>query len=192
MNRGDRVVLFKRSVIITFLLTIIVMTGCTSSQEQVVEEHEKSPGDTPTEKEDQPRAVDKEPLTETRALEIEAAFFDQLYTPETVGKTNEVKAYQSKAALIEATLAIASRDLVKQHVDDYYREEEGLLYVVPKDGPAKLLSDLPVSINQVDEDTYHVSQQNENELRGPYILTVEFSWMDDAWKMTDRIFEVDN
>ena len=49
-----------------------------------------------------------------------------------------------------------------------------------------------MSINRVDEDTYHVSQQNENELRGPYILTVEFSWMDDAWKMTDRIFEVNN
>lgn len=184
--------LLKRLSVIMLVVALVVMTGCTSSQEQVVEEHEKSPGDTPTEKEDQPRAVDKEPLTETRALEIEAAFFDQLYTPETVGKTNEIKAYQSKEALIEATLAIASRELVAQHVDDYYREEEGLLYVVPKDGPAKLLSDLPVSINQVDEDTYHVSQQNENELRGPYILTVEFSWMDDAWKMTDRIFEVDN
>lgn len=192
MNRRGHVLLLKRLSVVKLLVALVVMTGCTSSQEQVVEEHEKSPGDTPTEKEDQPRAVDKEPLTETRALEIEAAFFDQLYTPETVGKTNEIKAYQSKAALIEATLAIASRDLVKQHVDDYYREEEGLLYVVPKDGPAKLLSDLPVSINQVDEDTYHVSQQNENELRGPYILTVEFSWMDDAWKMTDRIFEVDN
>ena len=184
--------LLKRLSVVKLLVALVVMSGCTSSQEQVVEEHEKSLGDTPTEKEEQPREAVKEPLTETRALEIEAAFFDQLFTPETVGKTNEIKAYQSKAALIEATLAIASRDLVKQHVDDYYREEEGLLYVVPKDGPAKLLSDLPVSINQVDEDTYHVSQQNENELRGPYILTVEFSWMDDAWKMTDRIFEVDN
>jgi uncharacterized lipoprotein YajG len=179
-------------MIMTILMAIVVMTGCASSQEQVVDEHEKSTGDTPTEKEDQALEKNKEPLTETRALEIEAAFFDQLYTPETVGKTNEIKAYQSKAALIEATLAIASRDLVTQHVDDYYREEEGLLYVVPKDGPAKLLSDLSVSINQVDEETYRVSQQNENELRGPYILTVEFSWMDDAWKMTDRIFEVDN
>lgn len=63
---------------------------------------------------------------------------------------------------------------------------------MPKDGPAKLLSDLPVTINRVDEETYHVSQRNKNELRGAYILTVEFSWMDDAWKMTDRIFEVDN
>lgn len=134
----------------------------------------------------------KQTFTKDKAMSIETAFFDQLYTPETVGKTNEMKDYQSKAALIEATSAIASRDLVKQHVDDYYREEDGSLYVVPKDGPAKLLSDSSVSINQVDEETFHVSQQNENALRGAYILTVEFSWMDDAWKMTDRIFEVDN
>ncbi|WP_234987484.1 hypothetical protein [Halolactibacillus halophilus] len=179
-------------MIITILMATVVLTGCVSSQEQVVDEHEKNTGDTPTEKGDQLLEENKEPLTETRALEIEAAFFDQLYTPETVGKTNEIKAYQSKKALIEATLAIASRELVTQLVDDYYREEEGLLYVVPKDGPAKLLSDSPMLINRVDEDTYQVSQQNETELRGPYILTVEFSWMDDAWKMTDRIFEVDN
>lgn len=184
--------LFKRSSVIMLLLALVLITGCVNSNEQVVEKHEKSAGDTPTEKEDKSLEADKEPLTQTRALEIEAAFFDQLYTPETVGKTNEIKAYQSKEALIEATLAIASRELVTQHVDDYYLEEDGSLYVVPKDGPAKLLSDLPVSINRVDEDTYHVSQQNENELRGPYILTVEFSWIDDAWKMTDRIFEVDN
>lgn len=36
---------------------------------------------------------------------------------------------------------------------------------------------------------YHVSQQNENALRGAYVLTVEFSWIDDAWKMIDRIFK---
>ncbi len=185
-------VLFKRSSVITLLLAIIVMMGCASSQEQVAEEHKKIGDDTLNVKEDQPLEKNKELLTETRALEIEAAFFDQLYTPETVGKTNEIKAYQSKEALIEATLAIASQELVTQHVDNYYREEDDLLYVVPKDGPAKLLSGLPITINQVDEDTYHVSQQNENELRGAYILTVEFSWLDDAWKMTGRIFEVDN
>lgn len=95
--------------------------------------------------------MDKEPLTIARALEIEMAFFDQLHTPETVGKTNEIKSYQSKEALIKVDLAIASRDFVGLQVDDYYRKEDRSLYAVPKDGPAKLFIYLPVSIRQVDE-----------------------------------------
>lgn len=111
-------ILFKHSGVLTLLLGVVVITGCVNSNEQVVEEHEKSANDTPTEKENQPLEADSVPLTEARALEIEAAFFDQRYTPETVGKTNEIKSYQSKAALIEATLASASRELVTQHVHD--------------------------------------------------------------------------
>ena len=125
-------------------------------------------------------------LTEEKALAIENQFFDTLYTPETVGRTNEIKNYQNKEALIDAVSEIATRALAAKHVEGYYREEDGSLYVVPTEGPAQLLADAPIEINEINRHTYEVIQAEENALRGAYTLTVEFSWVDGQWKMTDR------
>ncbi|WP_146206382.1 hypothetical protein [Streptohalobacillus salinus] len=131
-------------------------------------------------------------LTEEKAFEIEDQFFDMLYTPETVGRTNEIENYQNKEALIDAVSEIANRSLAAEHVEGYYREEEGALYVVPTEGPAQLLADSPVEINEIDRHTYEVIQEEENALRGAYTLTVEFSWVDGQWKITDRTIVLDN
>ncbi|HCX63659.1 MAG TPA: hypothetical protein DHN33_00415 [Eubacteriaceae bacterium] len=130
-------------------------------------------------------------LTEEKAMEIEEEFFDLVFTPKTVGRTNEIENYQSKEALVSDASKLADQELAREYVDYFYAEREGSLYVVPKEGPAKILPDSPYELNQVDEKTVEVVQEEENELRGAYRLIVEFSYMDEQWKISDRTIQFD-
>lgn len=97
--------------------------------------------------------------------------------------------YQNKSDIIEAGLDVASRELVTEYVNDFYVEKDQQLIIIGRDALTRMYQDVPNELYQVDKETYKVRQENMSDMDGYYMLTVEFSWLDDDWKITDRMIE---
>lgn len=170
----------KRSICAIIVMLMVLLTGCVSGQDNGTNHPEENP--------DQGDSVPE--LTEQRVLEIENRFFDLLFTPDSDINTNEIKNYKSKQALVEDVSEIASLELAAAFVEEYFYEEDDKLYIVATESPAKILSDSSYELKQVDDTTAVIVQEEENVMRGAYRLTVEFSFQDDKWIMTDREMEL--
>lgn len=159
----------RKSIFIAMILTVVLFTGCINSQDNNIE-----------------KPVN--PLTEEMAFEIEEEFFQILLNQERI-EEYEIKNYQNKEDLINAISEVADRGLATEYVDEFYTEEDGKLYVIPRGGPAMLLSESSYDFNKIDDNNYEIIQEEEDMLRGAYKLTVKFTMMDGQWKMSERIIE---
>lgn len=128
-------------------------------------------------------------LTKEKAINIENKFFDMIFDPETVEKSNEVKDYNTKKELISDASTIAEKKLVEDYVDNFYREENNKLYIIPKGGPARIIKESPYKIKKINDTTYEAIQNEQDQMRGKYKLTVEFKYLDGKWKIINRYFQ---
>ncbi|MBS4538694.1 hypothetical protein GOQ27_09480 [Clostridium sp. D2Q-11] len=127
-------------------------------------------------------------LTKEKAISIENEYMDRLF-PQREADSQKVKDFNSKEELINHISQIANRDLVKTYVNNYYKNQEDGLYIIAKGGPTRIYEDKPYELKKVDNEEYHLVQKTEDQLRGKYTFTVKFSYKNNKWIITDRIFE---
>lgn len=99
----------------------------------------------------------------------------------------EVKNYDSKSALEQEFKKIMVWPLADHYVDTYFYEENDKLYQKDMDGPPKLMEDKDYTLEKVSENHYRLTQKHDNELRGEYTLTINYSYEAGKWVFSDRM-----
>lgn len=103
-----------------------------------------------------------------------------------------VKDFKSKEELINNLSEIMNKEVAKDYVDIFYREDTDGVYLVPTEGPLLLNFDLPYELNKKDDTTYYAVQENETVLHGKYKLTILFKYSNEKWIIEDIKVDVEN
>ncbi|UCZ51401.1 hypothetical protein LGQ02_10945 [Bacillus shivajii] len=115
-----------------------------------------------------------EPEVERVLTEFEEVFMNVIENSDENGKVTN---HESKEDLSEHFTQIMSPQLAEWHVETYFREEEGDVFVIPTDTPLWFDDSKPYDEVKENDETYHVYQIRENEMIGKvemiYILTVD-------------------
>ncbi|WP_070120594.1 hypothetical protein [Bacillus marinisedimentorum] len=124
-------------------------------------------------------------FTEDQAETLLTAFIDKL-----VQDTDEqymVKKYQSKQELLNDFGSISKLEVAKTYVDFYYEERDGGLYIVPTELPPWFEKDNPYELKKIDSKKYELYQENTSDLYGSYSITVEFTYENGKWIISNII-----
>ncbi|MFA9559329.1 S-layer homology domain-containing protein [Evansella sp. AB-rgal1] len=131
--------------------------------------------------------LDLKDFTPADALKREDDFRAHLF-PETDG--NKVVEYDTKTEFIEHAMKVMSRDLAVSFVDRYYKEQGDGLYVIPKDGPIRILEDHTFQLYRKNEHEFYMTQVLNQDLFGPTHLMVSYEFVEGDWIIKAR--EVDS
>ncbi|MCA0988474.1 hypothetical protein [Guptibacillus algicola] len=107
-------------------------------------------------------------------------------------ETNEdgvVKNYDSKDRLEQEFNQHMLPEPARYYVDTYFKEEDGKLYLKSMDAPVEVMWDKDYTLEQIDDQNYKLTQTGENELRGEYTLTINYTYEADKWEFADRTVE---
>lgn len=129
----------------------------------------------------------KEELIEEKAISLENEFMSRLFVNLDEG-TGKVKGYNNKEELIANLSEVTKKSIAESYVDDYYREREDGLYIIAKDKPVRIYTDTAYKLEKT-SGNYELIQEAENELRGKYKFRVKFTYKNNNWIISDRIFE---
>lgn len=129
----------------------------------------------------------KKELTKKKAIEIEDEFMNRLLVDKS--DNGKIKDYNNKNELINHLSEITKKDIAKSYINNYYKEKEDGLYIIPKDGPTRIYKDKSYRLEKIDDQNYELIQEAEDQLRGKYKFTVKFTYKDNKWIISDRIFE---
>lgn len=99
-------------------------------------------------------------------------------------KNYRVLEYPDKESIVDAFKHITTEDVVKAYVDYYFFEENGALYLVPTETPPWFDKQNGYDVVQLDKSTFLVKQDNQSELYGEYGIELEFTFLDQEWKIT--------
>jgi hypothetical protein len=80
-------------------------------------------------------------------------------------------------------------DLAEWYADSYFELRNGDIYIIPKDGPVWLKEDQAFELSKVDEQSYQLKQERNNELLGHVYYTVLFTYIEGTWKIAEIDFE---
>lgn len=166
------------------LLATVMIAGCGAQTDNTNANNDENQGQ--PEKTQENRENDNASAEDTPKVPVEelsTKFEKRLY--QDTEKNYKVKAFDSKQALIDHLAQIMREELANRYVNDYYKEKEDGLYIIPKDGPALLQPDQPYETEQTGNKAT-MTQSSENGLRGQYELTIQYRYKDDRWIMHDR------
>lgn len=133
------------------------------------------------------------PVSQQKATEAKAINHDDivqltdLFMHTLVQETDEnyrVLEYPDKESIVDAFKHITTEDVVKAYVDYYFYEENGVLYLVPTETPPWFDKQNGYDVVQLDKNTFLVTQDNQSELYGEYGIELEFTFLDQEWKIT--------
>ena len=94
--------------------------------------------------------------------------------------------YESKDELENAFHSIMTSELADYYLDRFFKFEDGEVYVLPQDGPLYINFDEEYQLEEQNENHYKLTQENEDEMRGEYTLSVQYEHQDGEWLMIDR------
>lgn len=169
----------KIFIINIFISIILLITGCTSDDNLISRDSSEQ---TPTEEE---VVVSEEPPIEYLIVEFEERLIQE------VEEDYKVKKFDSKQELVNHLSEITTKRLANQYVQEFYREEEGKLYIIPRDGPMWIDTSIPYRSQKISEDKYLVVQENENMLWGNYQVEVTLKQTTSQWIISDIDTQVD-
>lgn len=111
-------------------------------------------------------------LTEQEAkavvVEYKRAFFDVINNTDDQLKIQD---YTSLQAIEREFRTAMSEPLADELMSYYIRQENGTLYVVPSSAPTFLEASQPVTVERIDDRTYHVAQTRSDEMAGSTKIT---------------------
>lgn len=116
--------------------------------------------------------------------EMEKKFHELIYQETT--EDGEVKNYDSKDRLEQEYNQLMLPDVARYFVESYYKEEDGKLILISKDGPVEVQWDKDYTLEKIDDQNYKLTQSGENELRGEYTLTIHYKYEADKWEFAER------
>ncbi|MCT2535842.1 hypothetical protein NC661_07965 [Aquibacillus koreensis] len=111
--------------------------------------------------------------------------FMHLLVQETNMDNNKVVQHDTKASLLEAFTAVATKEVAKKYIDFYYEEKQDGLYIIPTETPPWFEKETNYEKIEIDPSTVKIKQENETELYGQY--SIEFILQDtgDGWIITE-------
>lgn len=122
---------------------------------------------------------------EPPVIELEQQFEELIYQETT--DDWEVINFDSKSALNFELRSIMTWPLADYYVDTWYFEENGQLYLEPKDGPPLLDTDKDYTLTKINDDHYKLTQNIESGLYGGATLTIHYKYEAGKWVFADRM-----
>ncbi|MCT2536530.1 D-alanyl-D-alanine carboxypeptidase family protein [Aquibacillus koreensis] len=178
---------------VVFILCFLIVTlgGCSGGNEEPPSDDQKNADqDQSTDHQNgQSDSGEEDDQDQDNTLEkAEIERLNQGFRESIVQATDDdqkVKNYASKDELIEDVTKYADQALAKEYVDLYYKEENGNLYLIPKEGPVLLQEEVPYEFGENEDGEYYVSQEDEDALRGSYYFYMTFTQKQDGWVIQD-------
>ncbi|WP_066173901.1 LPXTG cell wall anchor domain-containing protein [Bacillus marinisedimentorum] len=122
--------------------------------------------------------------------ELEKKFKD--WVIQDADEDHKVKNFDSKEEFKSKLAEIMAMDVAEYIVNTWYYEEDGSLYIIPKDGPIFLNMEKDYILEEKGENEYKLTQEAENTLRGRYTLTIQYLKEDGNWIISNRNGVADN
>ncbi|SEQ90573.1 hypothetical protein SAMN05216232_3650 [Virgibacillus subterraneus] len=98
----------------------------------------------------------------------------------------EVVNYDTKQELTDAFTEIMSQDLAIQSADQFFRVNNGELFVSESGGPALIDFDTEYNLTKISDKEYELTQTQESEFTGNIRLTVTYQYQEGDWIIADR------
>ncbi|MDL4843100.1 hypothetical protein [Aquibacillus rhizosphaerae] len=117
-------------------------------------------------------------LTKEKAQDILSTYKETFSVETTNGNVNN---YDTKEELSNHYQTIMSKELATSFINDFYRMDNGQLQLLATEAPSWLDSSKSFQLEQIDNKTYHVTQEQSNELIGHRNLIFELIYNGDNW-----------
>ncbi|GEL77930.1 hypothetical protein [Tenuibacillus multivorans] len=117
-------------------------------------------------------------LTEAQVVSITEKFMDHLV--QDVDEDYRVQNYQSMESYKDSFKQLASQKVVDMYVDMFYEEKGQALYIIPTETPPWFVEGNEYELEQLDEQTYRVTQTNDLELYGTYTIMIDLKLNDNG------------
>jgi hypothetical protein len=131
-----------------------------------------------------------ETLEETKAKNLMSQY--RTLFEEIIAKSGEdqfLEEYTTLEEIREYFNQIMVTELAEWYTDAYFELRNGNVYIIPKDGPVWLKEEQSFELNKVDDHSYQLKQQRNNELLGHVYYTVLFTYIEGTWKIAEIDFE---
>ena len=144
------------------------------------------------------RAIEIDPFLPADALELEREFRDRLFqeTVDGEGTFPRVRDFDDAASLVDYLAEIMDRALAEEYVEeffeeDFYDEDDGALYLIPRDGPTFIEEEASFQLHVQNPRRYYLIQDHHSELvGGRYRLRLDYRYSGDSWIILNRQVEV--
>lgn len=104
---------------------------------------------------------------------------------------NKIIHYQTKEELIQAFEKITTKEVALPYVEYYYQEKQDGLYIVPTETPPWFQKENNYERTRLDGNIVEISQQNQTDLYGNYMINIQFKKINNQWKIV-KISHVDS
>lgn len=119
-----------------------------------------------------------------KALKLEQEF--KSIVLQDTDSNQKVINYNNKMNLINKLSKVMKKDLAKKYINNYFKENDNNLYLIPKDSPTWLIENKKIYIKQLNEKNYKAIQYNKNSLIGDYELVINYKLINDKWIIENR------
>ncbi|MFB1051421.1 hypothetical protein [Paraliobacillus sp. JSM ZJ581] len=121
-------------------------------------------------------------LTHQKIIEKMKQFMDTLV--QDIDTAYKVKHMNAKEELYQAFEYITTREIAKPYVEYYYQEEADGLYILPTETPPWFVEGKAYQKEAVADNIYHITQHNQSDLHGAYVIKIEMTYNQGEWKIT--------
>lgn len=121
-------------------------------------------------------------ISHQKIVQLTNQFMDILV--QDIDHNNRVINYFTKEELLEQFEMIMSKEAAMPYVDFYYEEKVDGLYIIPTETPPWFNQANDYDMMPINENQIKVTQENNSELYGKYIIELIFTYKDE-WKITE-------
>ncbi|MFD2672147.1 hypothetical protein [Marinicrinis sediminis] len=159
--------------------------------EQPVEQGEET--DNPAEKEEpmtSEQAEQEEPMTSEQAEQV-LVQYEQVFmeTGKDYDDQFKIEGYSSMQDILDEYETIMTEAWAVGTADIHFEQREDGVYLKPTELPVFLETEQPFEVNQADENTVEVIQQQESDLRGNMQVTFTLVKQEEQWKLQSTHLE---
>lgn len=126
-------------------------------------------------------------IPEVPVEQLTIEFEKRLYQ-EVDEETGKVLKFKTKAEWVEHMSEVMDEQMAQTYADEYYTEQDGELYLIPRGGPAMFLLDQPYEMKKVGERKAQAIQKSEDIMYGKYELIIAFEYRDSRWIILNQEF----
>ncbi|MEN2768321.1 hypothetical protein [Ornithinibacillus xuwenensis] len=122
-------------------------------------------------------------ITQQEIVQLTDAFMNTIL--QDIDMNYRVENHSSKESLFHEFEKITTKKVAKPYVDYYFYEENDGLYIVPTETPPWFIKQNDYDVVQLDRNKVLVTQENKSGPYGHYTIGLEFTFDDQAWKITE-------
>ncbi|MFD1361421.1 hypothetical protein [Lentibacillus salinarum] len=125
----------------------------------------------------------KHELSHAKVVKLTDQFMDMIL--QETDEANKVIHFDTKQAVLKEFENITTKDVASDYVQFYFHEASDGLYLKPTETPPWFHENHDYDMIRKDAGTVEVVQKNTTDLYGTYTVSIEFSWDNDQWSITN-------